>query len=314
MRRRILVSGLKTPQGTDNRLQRRRGDEKWLTPILLSVCTADARGQDRHRIGAAQGERECMELDHGSPIPSISVANMNWPGALASDVAAVLRSVAETFCEALTERPVEPIVVAPTPSDQDVPVTAYQRTPSGEVQILLNVRGRYWAQLAYQFAHEFCHVLANFRAPVQYPSKWIEESLCETGSLYALYAMGESWKTNPPYPNWASFAVELTNYASHQCSFPENRLPPGTAFRDWILSRLPLLEGDCTRRGDNTVVAQQILPIFRRPGAWRSVRYMNRWDASRDASIEQSCENWRASTPSQLRWVVDSVKARLTEN
>ncbi len=42
------------------------------------------------------------------------------------------------------------------------PITNFERGPSGRVAIGLTARKTRWAQYAFQFAHEFCHALANF--------------------------------------------------------------------------------------------------------------------------------------------------------
>jgi hypothetical protein len=243
----------------------------------------------------------------------ISVTDGDWGGALPADIGAVVDSVARCFDGAIVERLVEPVLVEPTTRPTDPPLTALRRTKDGNIRVLLNVRGNYWAQLAFQFAHELCHVLANFCEPLQHPSKWIEESLCEAASLFALNRMADSWKSTPPYPNWASYSAELTKYAIERCSVAEHRLPAGMAFHQWLASKLPLLQCDCARRADNTVVAQQLLPIFEHDAdAWRSIRYLNLWDASQDTSVRQFCEHWRGTTPSLLRSVVDSIAQRLT--
>jgi hypothetical protein len=54
-------------------------------------------------------------------------------------------------------------------------------TPSGRISIGLAARDTHWAQYSFQFAHEFCHTLANFsnnpqrlmRSPPQV-SFWLE--------------------------------------------------------------------------------------------------------------------------------------------
>jgi hypothetical protein len=83
---------------------------------------------------------------------------------------------------------------------------AFKRLQSGDVRVLLNTQGRYWAQVAYQFAHEFCDVLANVppNDPGWKPSEWIEESLCETASQFALRSMARSWAIALPYGAWVT--------------------------------------------------------------------------------------------------------------
>lgn len=244
---------------------------------------------------------------------SIRVIEGDWGGALPADVTAVVESVAQCLKEAVLERPVEAIVIEPTSSIQDPPRTLFDRTKGGEVQILLNVRGNLWAQLAYQFAHEFCHVLSNFNPPLHHSSRWLDESLCETSSLFALRAMAASWRDSPPYPNWASYAAKLTEYFELHRNEPGHQLPAGVAFPQWLASQLPVLRGNSGIRADNTVVALQLLPVFEENAdAWRAVRYLNLWDASQDSSVEQFCAHLRTTVPPQLCSVVDRIEYRLT--
>lgn len=244
---------------------------------------------------------------------AIEVLDSDWGGAVTADIAAVSHSVVACFEAALSERPIEAIRVEPTSHPSDLPVSVFQRADTGQVRVLLSARGRHWAQYAFQFAHELCHVQANFCQPLQHPSKWIEECLCETSSLYAIRYMSKSWHQSPPYPTWVSFAPKLRRYFEDRCSKPEHQLPPGTSCVDWLLSRLHLLRADALRRDDNTIIARELLPIFEQdPNAWRAVRYLNLWDTSQDASIPEYCDRWRYATPSRHHCYIDAVEGRLT--
>jgi hypothetical protein len=244
---------------------------------------------------------------------SIRVIEGDWGGALSADVTAVVKSVAQCFEEAVLERPVEAILVEPTSSISDPPITLYERTANGEVRVLLSVRGNLWARLAFQFAHEFCHVQSNYNPPPHHSSRWIDESLGETSSLFALRAMAASWRLRPPYPNWASYASNLTDYFEERRDEPGHQLPAGVAFRQWLSTQLPLLHDDSLRRADNTLVALRLLPVFEEDAdAWRAVRYLNLWDAAQDLSVEDFCAHWRGTVPPPLCSMVNRIECRLT--
>jgi hypothetical protein len=67
-----------------------------------------------------------------------------------------------------------------------------ERGPNNEHIILVSANDHRWSQLAYQFAHEYCHVFsAHYRVLLCNRFRWLEESLCETASLYAMLRMGE---------------------------------------------------------------------------------------------------------------------------
>lgn len=244
---------------------------------------------------------------------SIKILTLNWGGGLPADIEAVTRSVVACFQASLAEAPIEPIRVEPTTNAADPPMTVFQRTATGQVRILLNARGRYWAQYAYQFAHELCHVLANFRPPLQHPWKWIEETLCEVASQFAINCLSRSWQSSPPYPNWSSFAPAFTKYLEEHYSKPEHMLPPGESFDDWLRSHLDHLKLDALRRADNTIVGRELLPIFKRDAdAWRAVRYLNLLDNSQAASVAEYFGCWRQAAPARHHRYIDAVEGRLT--
>src|SRR5437867_2924203 len=113
----------------------------------------------------------------------------DWGGAQLSDIKAVARSAADSFA-AYDEDEAIFITLEPTLNEDDPPMTSPSTGPSRSV-VRLNVRGNLWARLAYQFGHEYCHVLADptTLTDQQRRFSWIEEVLCETGSLFALRSM-----------------------------------------------------------------------------------------------------------------------------
>ena len=136
-------------------------------------------------------------------------ATGDWGGADPANVEAVARSAAEAFPVSTRRRSCS----SPWLSDGDPPITLFDRSPLGEVVVRLNVRGNLWARLTYQFAHEYCHVLADIDTFTLDRFTWLEEALCETGSLFALRRMARAWATDAPYANWREYAPELARYA-----------------------------------------------------------------------------------------------------
>jgi len=229
-----------------------------------------------------------------------------WGVAYPENIRQVCLSVAQCFDTAIVEQFVEPIRVEP--SELGNPRTLFDRLDTGQVRVLLSARERLWSKFAYQFAHEFCHVLANFRPPKVHPTAWIEESLCETSSLFALRAMACRWRTEPPYQEWASYAPALHDYAESLLTDPNYDVPEGQMFTGWLTRSLPSLEYDDPRerRADYTVVARQLLPIFEgNPDAWRAVRYLNLWNPV--ASVDYF-EAWRSAAPLQHHAVVNQIE------
>jgi hypothetical protein len=244
---------------------------------------------------------------------SVDGSDPNWGGARVADIRAVLHSVAECFAPADLERQIEPILVQPTPATLLHPMCAFTRLPSAQVRVLLSARGRSWAQFAYQFAHEFGHVMANFRPPLQHSSKWIEESLCEAASLFALRRMAERWQHAPPYPNWMSYSASLAKYVDELWAAGSHGLPAGIRFGDWLCGLLPGLRADPLRRADNMIVARELLPVFEADeGAWAVLRYMNMWPVHSECSTTEFFALWANATPPSLRGRLARLENQLT--
>lgn len=237
----------------------------------------------------------------------------DWGGAQLSDVEAVARSAAASFAAFDDDESVA-ITLQPTMGAEDNPIALTYTNPSDEFIVRLNVRGTLWARLAYQFAHEFCHVVADPRTWTGEGDAfaWIEEALCETASLVALRSMARSWATDPPYPHWHNYSSSLADYEAEQTSGPARSLPPGMPFSIWFADRLPLLESNPFRRDDNTIIAKELLPTFETDrAAWRAVRFMHAWPRLPATQLSDFLTGWATACPAEYRQAVDSVAMHL---
>lgn len=240
---------------------------------------------------------------------SIRVSEGDWGGAELSNVEAVARSVA-TRLAAYDDDESVAIVLDPTRSEGDSPIALSATTPSGEFVVRLNVRGPLWARLAYQFAHESCHVLADPRTFRIDRFTWIEEALCETASLFALRHLAKAWADAPPYPNWREYSDALARYEAEHVSNEARSLSPGEHFATWLAQRLPLLEADSCRRDDNTVVAKELLPIFDADSAaWRALRHLHTRPRASASSPADFMDGWAVACPAECRGAVQSIAA-----
>jgi hypothetical protein len=248
------------------------------------------------------------------PPVDIQVQANGFGRASSADITALLESTALTVWRYCQRTQLAGIDVY---HRTDHPQTDLKRTPNGRVAIGLAVQDTHWAQYSFQFAHEFCHALANFsnrpERLVRYPSRanfWLEESLCETASLFALRAMSRTWQTAPPYPAWKSYAPWLNSYAQQRMALPEHRLPKGIPFADWFNEHQPALRRNSAKRDWNTVIAIQLLPIFEsQPRGWATITFLNRSSVSRDEALAQHLADWRARCPPNLRPFIDHLAA-----
>jgi hypothetical protein len=231
-----------------------------------------------------------------------------------ADITAVLQSAGSELWRHCLHTQLDGIDVYYRP---DHPQTDFQRKASGRIGIGLSARDTHWAQSAFQFAHEFCHALANYsknpQRMVRYPRQanlWLEESLCETASLFALRAMSRSWQTTPPYPAWRTYAPWLNDYAEQRLALPEHHLPAGTPFSVWFRENESALRQNPDLRDQNTIIALQFLPIFEaEPRGWEAVVFLNRGSSNAEESLAQHLAEWRSQCPRDLRSFVTRIAA-----
>jgi hypothetical protein len=179
----------------------------------------------------------------------------------------------------------------------------------------LSARDTHWAQYSFQFAHEFCHALANYanNSRQTIPSTpnanlWFEESLCETASLFSLRAMSRTWQISPPYRAFRAYAPWLADYAQQRLARPEHRLAAGISFSDWFREHQPVLRKNADDRDWNTIIAAQLLPIFEaEPAGWEAVTFLNRGSSNAQKSLSEHLARWRANCPDRLRPFVSKV-------
>jgi len=199
----------------------------------------------------------------------------------------------------------------------DHPQTDFKRTLSGRISIGLATKDTLWAQYSFQFAHEFCHAIANFsnnrrRFARHLPDAnlWLEESLCETASLFTLRTMSRTWLTAPPYPAWRGYAPSLNDYAEQRIALPEHHLPAGTPFIVWFRENQTALRQNAAIRDRNTIIAIQLLPIFEtEPRGWETVAFLNRDSPNPNKSLAQHLAEWRSHCPEDLHPFITKLAA-----
>jgi hypothetical protein len=197
----------------------------------------------------------------------------------------------------------------------DHPEIDSKRTAGGRIAMALSARDTHWAQYSFQFAHEFCHALANYANGSQQtipdtrnPNLWLEESLCETASLFALRAMSRTWEIKPPSPALRGYAPWLADYVKQRLAQTEHGLPAGTSFPAWFRQHEPALRRDAGHRDWNTIIATQLLPIFEaEPAGWEAVTFLNRGPSNGRQTLSEHLAQWRANCPEQLRPFVIKV-------
>ncbi len=145
-----------------------------------------------------------------------------------------------------------------------------------EYKIGLSAKDRFWSQFAYQFGHEFCHILHNFDVvSPDNPNSWFFESLCELANVWVIRQMSKTWAYRAPYQNWIDYRHALADYAQGLLDAPGTQYS-GTA-KQWISRWEDILRED-TSAFDYSRVSQlsyKFLNIFEEhPEAWNAIRQM----------------------------------------
>ena len=236
----------------------------------------------------------------------ISVERDAWGQAGPPDIAKVAESAGGEIWKYCPHSRIEGIRVY---HRTDYPQTDFGRAPDGRISIGLAAENTRWSQFAFQFAHEFCHALAQhseagmrgWHEP-QHANLWFEECLCETASLFALRRMAEAWKTRPPYPNWRGYAPALAKYAADRLALPAHRLPAGQTFAAWFAQNENGMRANAAQREKNVIVATQLLPLFEAaPENWEAVTYLNHGPRVKGKIFARKLADWQAAAPAAHR-------------
>jgi hypothetical protein len=230
-----------------------------------------------------------------------------WGGASPEDIRRVLES---TGRELLKHIPQNKIIHIHVVASDTVPQVDFKRAANGEYTVRLSVRGRFWAQFAFQFGHELGHIVSHYERindnKIGNENKWFEETVAEVASLFVLGRMAETWKTDPPYMNWKSFAPALKEYLDKMLK--DTEIPGVDKMPQWFSDNRPALKADPHLRVRNRVVAIHIFKMLERdPSQWEAFRYLNLGRPDATNSFESFLDNWYFSAPKNNKGIVKEV-------
>jgi hypothetical protein len=246
----------------------------------------------------------------GVAAPDITVQPDGWGEISAKEVRAIAVSAAREIARHCPRTRIGPILVH---HRDDHPQTAWERTPDGKIIVGIEARDRRCAQIAFQFAHEFCHVLATqsndwrrtWRAQGK-PNLWLEESFAEAASLFALRAMAQSWRRSAPFREWRYYAPDFADYAAERMHASG---PGGHAqFARWFRQNEPAMRRNPTLRASNSIVAMELLPLLEaEPRGWEAITFLNLGTRDRKMPLAAFLAEWRENSPESLRSFVTKV-------
>ncbi|HSK71809.1 MAG TPA: hypothetical protein VK892_08955 [Pyrinomonadaceae bacterium] len=241
---------------------------------------------------------------------SIVVSQDNWGEARTVDIQKVLESAANELWVYFPNKRLETIKVV---YDADTPRTRCAKGSNGEYIVQLTAQNRRWAQFSYQFAHEFFHVLSNYdktgcNSGIGTENQWFEESLAEVSSMFVLRQMAATWKENPPYSNWKSYASSLEKYGEDLRNDTNRQLPPNTKFIKWFKENHSSLRNDPYLRAKNKLIANRLLPFFERsPESWEAIGYFNLGTPDSSNSFQAYLNNWHKKVPVKYESFVENI-------
>ena len=237
----------------------------------------------------------------------ISVLESDWGDANRDDIRMLLEDVASHIVRELRHPFDEAIRVVNLPTTDNP--RAFYRGPHEDVhKVNLTAKDRKWSRFAYQFAHEFCHVLSGHERLRNNPNNWLHEAICELASIFTLRRMGERWRTEAPYTNWTSYSESLAAYAESLVE-KHSSGSPTASFGAWLSANEEEMRACPYLRDKNGVVALRLMPVFEeyRHG-WNAVPGL---PASTGRTVEY-IETWKASVEDTDRSFVERIGATLT--
>lgn len=248
-----------------------------------------------------------------APLSTLKVES-EWGNANPVDVKAVLDSASQVISAHVGNRSLGTVIIR---NDSKGPISLYERGPNDEYIVMLDVKGRYWAQLAYQFSHEMCHLLTNYDlAPNNITrQQWFEESICEAFSLFVLKKMAVQWEEEAPYPNWKSYAKELERYANEMLNQRHRTFTPN--LRQWYQEHKNTLETNpyAQERRLNEQFATHLLELMNsQPGQWGALNYLNLGENTDDRSLDRYLSDWYLHVPIQYQATVAEIQQMVSEN
>lgn len=223
----------------------------------------------------------------------IQIENGDWGEARTQDIQRLLEDASRHLIRHLDKCPQGRIQVQCRPNEA-TPRILYRSSPDEDYVIWLTAQNRLWSKYAYQFAHEFCHLISDYERLRLTANQWFHESICEIASIFTLKQMATTWQSSAPYPNWSTYALCHDSYAQEFISRAEHQLPGGVSLPEWFHVNESSLRSDPYQRPLNGLVAVQLFPIMQAsPSHWQSICHM----PNTDERFESFLSLWRESCP-----------------
>ena len=196
--------------------------------------------------------------------------------------------------------------------DSEGPAVKFKRHDQGQHDVVLSIPRNFDKAstlriIAFQFSHEYAHILMNYRpAPGYNRQIWFEESIAIAVSYVVLKELKEQWsKSDKSVFREAASGIDA--YLLHETyPFKLNDLPDienSSSITEWYHRNKFILEnhppGHEENRERQKVVAQKVLRSFDRwpEQSWNAMRYFNTWPIEENRTIDGYLRSWFRYTP-----------------
>jgi hypothetical protein len=198
----------------------------------------------------------------------------------------------------------------------DGPEVKFGGNPDVGYDVHLNSDGNYWDNHVYQFAHETCHILAQF-LQTQHCNQWFEESLCEAASLFTLKTLSRMGAMG----KGPSVGLESGSIPYHEClsRYADqylnslDRAIPDVSIQQWFKTNEITMRHSPYCRSLNGVVANKMFGRFlSEPSNWNAAEFLNTEPCgpSKD-SFSEYLGNWKSAAPGICHSFIDDIRSML---
>ena len=162
--------------------------------------------------------------------------------------------------------------------------------------------GTHWAQVAYQLAHEICHLYCNYDQCSGHKHQWFEESLCECASIAVLDRISLDWKKSQMMAYSPDYGDSVASYITGVKDSAINQIKNQTQFVEWLSGHIDDLESSSMLRDLNRVVALYMYNslLESNPNNWVSITTINTWNCFSNENFNEFQDSWLAASNKNL--------------
>jgi hypothetical protein len=170
--------------------------------------------------------------------------------------------------------------------------------------IIVDIGPRDWSKLAYQFGHEFGHLVCNIWGPEWKSANltaaaWLEEALVEAFSIRGLGALADSWEKDPPFPGDSAFAGAIRQYRDNLVTKYQAIAAgkgAGTDLAAWFRVHRGALESNAAISGAASGAVTVVLAeMTENPAGIEAMGALYRWPPQRGIPLEDYLRLWTQS-------------------